>query len=422
MFKALDFARFAVGTAAKAVAKVPIAEKRFRLNERLEGPWPKGPFLWLHGASLGECKMLLNLAKFMQEDIPDCPRILITTQKVEVVEFLRNACKTPTKSVDTLVASRLRCDDEGPATRCDESTIEAAMAPADTQSAMNLFVKSVKPLALILAENELWPGYLSTMRRLCIKPSVAIVSGRYRRSIPGLDFSAIGFASMQTGGDLSRFLNTTPLADAIIGGDWKILPWARSGHDVKPNENATIDTVFVSMHMSEWASLCQMLESSIKRQESVVLIPRRLEEVDAFRKAMQERELLVVDWPLVQKGTVSLVSEFGLTKDVFSKARTAIVGGSFSRGLGVHDFWEPLQMGVATCVGPFSAGQTENVSALVRDGVITQIQSTANFARRPIPDPKLVSAFLVHERARIQDSYDQFIQFVQSLIPKGSSV
>jgi 3-deoxy-D-manno-octulosonic-acid transferase len=29
--------------------------------------------------------MLLNLAKFLQEDIANLPRILITTQKVEVV-------------------------------------------------------------------------------------------------------------------------------------------------------------------------------------------------------------------------------------------------------------------------------------------------------------------------------------------------
>lgn len=392
MFNALDIARSAIGIVAKAAAKIPVIDARFRIGDRLHGPWPAGPAIWMHGASLGECRMLLNLAKFMQEDIPNCPKILITTQKAEVLQFLSES----------------------------GADIGYAIAPADTHSAMNLFVKSVRPLALILAENELWPGYLSTMRNLSIKPSVAIVSGRYHRSFPGIDFSSIGFASMQTGGDLTRFLNASSFADTIIGGDWKLLPWVKSGRDVKPVENPTVDTVFVSMHMSEWASLSQMIESSIRRQESVVLIPRRLEEVAAFRKALQEHDILVIDWPLVQKGTVSLISRFGLTRDVFSTARTAVIGGSFSRELGIHDFWEPLQMGVATCVGPFSSGQAENVSALVREGVITQIHSTANFAKRNIPDSKLVSAFLIHERARIQDSYNNFIQFVQSLIPKGS--
>ncbi|MBR2307891.1 MAG: 3-deoxy-D-manno-octulosonic acid transferase, partial [Fibrobacter sp.] len=241
---------------------------------------------------------------------------------------------------------------------------------------------------------------------------------------PGIDFSPVGFASMQTGGDLSRFLNVASKANienTMIGGDWKILPWVRAGKDIARSENPTIDTVFVSMHMAEWASLSRMIVSSIKRQESVVLIPRRLTEVEAFRKALIEQELLVVDWPLVQKGTVSIVTHFGLTKDVFSKARTAIVGGSFSRGIGVHDFWEPLQMGVATCIGPFATGQKENVAALVREGVLTQLMSTAGYARRNLPDPKLVSTFLTHEKAKIQDSYRQFVEYIRSIIPQGAA-
>ncbi|MBR1745876.1 MAG: 3-deoxy-D-manno-octulosonic acid transferase, partial [Fibrobacter sp.] len=388
MFNAIDFARFAIGTAAKAAAKVPAVNTRFHIGDRLNGPWPEGPFLWMHGASLGECKMLLNLAKFLQEDIANLPRILITTQKVEVVEFLQES----------------------------GGQIEAAIAPADTQTAMKAFVKKVKPVALVLAENELWPGYISTMRTLGIKPSVAIVSGRYRSSFPGIDFSPVGFASMQTGGDLSRFMNVASkanIANTMIGGDWKILPWVRAGKDIERNEFQSIDSVLVSMHMAEWASLSRMILSSIKRQESVVLIPRRLTEVEAFRNALIEQELLVVDWPLVQKGTVSIVTQFGLTKDVFSKAHTAIVGGSFSRVIGVHDFWEPLQMGVATCIGPFATGQKENVAALVREGVLTQLMSTAGYARRNLPDPKLVSTFLTHEKAKIQDSYRQFVEYIR---------
>lgn len=395
MFNAIDFARFAIGTAAKAVAKVPAVNTRFHIGDRLNGPWPEGPFLWMHGASLGECRMLLNLAKFLQEDIADLPRILITTQKVEVLKFLQES----------------------------GSHVESAIAPADTQATMKAFAKQVKPVALVLAENELWPGYISTMRTLGIKPSVAIVSGRYRSSLPGIDFSPVGFASMQTGGDLSRFMNVASKANIqnmVIGGDWKILPWVRAGKDVVANENPTIDTVFVSMHMAEWASLCRMVVSSIKRQESVVVIPRRLTEVEAFRKALREQELVVVDWPLVQKGAVSIVTHFGLTKDVFSKARTAIVGGSFSRGIGVHDFWEPLQMGVATCIGPFATGQKENVAALVREGVLTQLMSTAGYSKRNIPDPKLVSTFLTHEKAKIQDSYRQFVEYIRSIIPQGA--
>ena len=395
MFNAIDFARFAIGTAAKAVAKVPAVNTRFHIGDRLNGPWPEGPFLWMHGASLGECRMLLNLAKFLQEDIANLPRILITTQKVEVVEFIKKILS-----------------------QAPESRIDVSIAPADTQTTMSLFAKKVKPIALILGENELWPGYLSTMRRLNIKPSVAIVSGRYRASVPGIDFSPVAFASMQTGDDLSRFLNAASkfrIPKTAIGGDWKLLPWVRKNEPLKPVENPTVDVAFLSMHFSEWTSLERMVESSIKRQESVVLVPRRPEEAETFRKALIEEEYTVVDWPLVQKGASSIVSQFGITGDVLSISKTAVVGGSFARGLGVHNFWEPLQAGVATSIGPFTAGQKENAAALVREGVIAQLHTTADYPRRMLPDSKLVGTFLAHERNKIQDSYRQLLEFLRGL-------
>lgn len=391
MFKVLDIARVALGSVAQVASKVPVIESSFHVSDRLNGPWPEGPFLWLHGASLGECKMLLNLAGFLQEDLPNCPKILITTQKVEVLTFLKES----------------------------GNNVEAAIAPADTPFAMKAFVKAVKPVGLILAENELWPGYLSTMKRLTMRPSVALVSGRYHTSLPGIDMSSIGFACMQSGADLARFLNVAAkdnISKMMIGGDWKLLPWVRSGTDIEAPENPSVDTVFVSMHMSEWASLSRMIVSSIKRQESVVLIPRRLAEVDEFRKILRDQEVTVVDWPLVQKGAVSIVGQFGRTKEVFATSRSCVIGGSFSRGLGVHDFWEPLQMGVATCVGPFSTGQKETVTALLREGVIAQLKSTAGYSRRPQPDVRLVSTFLAHERTKIMDSYTQLLDFLKGLI------
>ena len=402
MFNALDIARTAIGTAAKAVAKVPIADKHFRLNERLEGPWPTGPFLWLHGASLGECKMLLNLARALQADIPDCPKILVTTQKAEVLDFLRGASKA--------------------------GEIEVSIAPADTPVAMKKFAKSVKPIALVLGENELWPGYLSTMKRLCLKPSVAIVSGRFHAAIPGIDFSPVGFAGMQTGADLSRFMNVASRANIgnpIIGGDWKLLPWAR-GNKPAVSGNATndaqaleksVDTFFVSMHFSEWAALYRMADTAIAGGEAVVLAPRRLEEVPAFRKALSEKKIPTVEWPQVQKGAVSIVDKFGLTKDIFAISKAAVIGGSFNRTLGVHDFWEPLQAGVATYVGPYSAGQAENVAALVREGVISQLRTPEEFSRKVVPDPKNVEKFLSREKEKIEDSYRQFVDFVLGLLP-----
>lgn len=391
MFKVLDIAREALGSVAKVAAKVPVIENKYHVKDRLRGPWPKGPFLWMHGASLGECKMLLNVAKFLQEDLPNCPRLLVTTQKVEVLTYIKES----------------------------GANVAACIAPADTPMTMKHFISAVKPLGLILAENELWPGYLSSMLRISMRPSVAVISGRFHRAIPGMDYSAIGFASMQTGSDLSRFFSVSARSNnsrMMIGGDWKLLPWVRSGESVAAPENPAVDTSFISMHIQEWPSLCRMIVSSMKREESVVLVPRRLSEVDAFRKQLCEQNIAVVDWPKLQVGAVSIVSQFGVTKDVFAVSKSAVVGGSFARGLGVHDFWEPLQRGVSTCVGPYAEGQKETVATLVREGVIAQLQSADDFSQRNKPDIRLAQTFLAHESAKISDSYQQLIEYLKNLL------
>ena len=391
MFNAFSIVREVAGIVAGATAKVPAIENRFHISERLDGDWPEGPFLWLHGASLGECRMLLSLAGFLQQDLPDCPKILITTQKPEVVHFLKNSGKE----------------------------IEAALAPADTPTSLAKFISKVKPVGLVLGENELWPGYLSAMRRLSLKPSVAIVSGRFHRALPFLDYSSVGFAAMQTGADSNRIQSAfdgTCSAKAFIGGDWKLLSWAKSGKEVTAPETPTVDTAFLSMHFAEWASLSRMILSSIKHQESVVLVPRRLEEVETFRKALLEQELIVTEWPLVQKGAVALVTKFGLVPEILKMSRSAVVGGSFSLTLGVHDFWEPLQNGVATCVGPYSRGQRETVCTLVREGVLTQLQTTAGFADRNKADIRMVKSFLERERLKITESYQKLVDFLKDLL------
>lgn len=377
--------RKVAGAAARVASKVPPLESRFKIQSRLDGPWPEGPFLWMHGASLGECKMLLALSQALSEDVPHLPRILITTQKAEVVPVLEAAGAL------------------------------AALAPLDTQAAVSKFICRVKPTTLILAENELWPGYLSAMRSLSLRPSVALVSGRFYRCFDSSDFCAIGFASMQTGADLTRFAAAAEgklPAKTIIGGDWKLLNWARSGKPVALPENPKVDTAFVSFHTEEIPALLKMLETAMKRGEAVVLAPRRVEDVPQFREALRDRDIVIVDWPLVEKGAVSIVAGYGITQAVYGTSRAAVVGGSFARGLGVHDFWEPLRMGVSTSVGPYARGNKASVDALVREGAVIRMDSPAEYPPRPLPPLNLVQNFLDHERGKVIASYTALLIYL----------
>lgn len=387
----LDVGRFALGAVAKTVATVAPLDHKYHLNERLEGPWPKGPYIWLHGASLGECKVLLDLAKMLRRDLKNSPKILITTQKVEVVPFLEDRCV---------------------------GVADVALAPADTPFSMSKFIRSVQPMALILSENELWPGYLSAMARTSLKPAVALVSGRFRKSFPGVDFSAVGYACMQTTADCERIQMSVNRErfNPVVGGDWKLLTSAVNEQVPSGNQPKDVDVAFLSVHFAEWEDLWEIIRVCKLRNKSVVLIPRRLEEVEIFRHELKQNNVKIVDWPQVRQGGVTLIDRFGVTSQILERSKMAVVGGSFCPKPGIHNFWEPVQAGVPTCVGPYSFGHEDMVDELVREGVLYQLTSASDFENLDLVDENHAQACLSVQKSKVSDSYRQLLLFLEDLL------
>ena len=87
----------------------------------------------------------------------------------------------------------------------------------------------------------------------------------------------------------------------------------------------------------------------------------------------------------------------------------------------MHDFWESLKLGVATCIGPFSRGQQASVEALLREGAIAQIKTAAEYSSRSVPDVKRVYCFLAHEREKVVSSYNAFVNFIQTTLETDNS-
>ncbi len=395
---ALNAAGMALDGAARIASKVTPLQRRYHIAERLGGSWPKGPCLWLHGASLGECKMLLNLARSLQRDLSAsfqgaAPRFLITTQKVEVLPYLEDRAR---------------------------GTADVAMAPADTPVALAAFVKQVQPQALVLGENELWPGYLSVMSRTSLRPSVALVSGRYRRCAPGADFSAIGFASMQTEADCRRISEAAGRSrlNPVVGGDWKLLGLLGDESSVSSSavSDKDVDLALLSVHFPEWESLFEVIRVCKLRNQSVVLVPRCLEEVELFRHELQVCNVKTVDWPQVRQGGVSLVDRFGLTGQVLERSKLAFVGGSFCPKPGIHDFWEPLMAGVPACVGPYSNGHEDLVNELVQGGVLSRLAAPSDFENLDLVSKEQVQGFLSIEKEKVSSSYQQLLLYLEDLL------
>ena len=159
-----------------------------------------------------------------------------------------------------------------------------------------------------------------------------------------------------------------------------------------------------------------MAKDSVDRGDAVVLMPRKLSELNLFRRLLKESELPVVDYPSVEKGSVSLVTRFGLSREILLKSRSAVVGGSFDRRLGIHDFWEPLRMGVSTCVGPYAKGHDDVVAKLVNAHVVAQILTPADFLRRRHPSPDVVRTYLMCERMKVLNSYKLLLNFIKGIL------
>lgn len=394
----LEIARTLVGAVALAASKVPPLDGKFKIGRRLCGPFPEGPCIWMHGASLGECKMLLGLAERLRSDFPDLPRILITTQKAEVEEFLKP------------LAAR--------------SGVSVSIAPLDTRRGMRIFMDAAKPQMLVLAENELWPGFLSSMGKRFGKPSVALVSGRFYRCLSTDDFDSIGFVSMQTDADLGRLVAADDYllsAKAIVGGDWKLLPWAASGGKIPDGGEKSANTAFLSFHREEMKALLEMLGQAMRSGEAVVVVPRFESDVPFFRGALADGNIPTVDWPAVKRGAVSLVTAYGKVSEVLKASRSSVVGGSFARTLGVHDFWESLRMGVPTCIGPYCRGQREAVRLLMSGRAIAQIRKPSGYSDREFPTAENVARFLSREREKILASYRAFGRFVEAVLDRNGN-
>ena len=360
----------------------------YGIRERFCGPWKFAEnTLWLHGASLGECKVLVDLAKRLHSEFCDA-QILITTQKAEIVETLKASLK----------------DDEDCA-----AWVQVALAPAPFAKTTRKFLSQVKPLALVLCENELWPAYLKECKNAGVK--IALVSGRFKNAAPWAMLNAIDFATFQTEGDRERFLQRcnpqNKMQVATISGNWKLLkplplPVQGQGDDGASRNGNFFDIAFVSLHFSEWPHVAKLVQNACKEKKRVLIAPRRLEEIPRFEKAA----------PI----TVSIVRQFGMLQSILPQCKFAVMGGSFVKQPGIHNFLEPLSFGIPTFVGPFANGETEFVKKLLEKKILTRIPNGAKKLPSPLANPEQITTFLKEETNKVERSYAALVEKLQQWI------
>lgn len=170
-------------------------EIRGRLRERMglsRAKRPAGTLLWLHAASVGECRSALPLIDALLDQKPEL-NVLVTTATVtgaQIVEAHRLSSSTSS------------------ATR-----ILHQFTPYDIPRWNRRFLARWRPDAALLVESELWPGMIAACFRRGIP--IAVINARLSdrswrqwrrfRSLGGTMFARLDFVAARSAEDARRF-------------------------------------------------------------------------------------------------------------------------------------------------------------------------------------------------------------------------
>ncbi|MAH04881.1 MAG: 3-deoxy-D-manno-octulosonic acid transferase [Alphaproteobacteria bacterium] len=319
-----------------------------RINERMGKASlrrPDGALLWMHGASVGEVTSLITLTKKIKKAYPSLD-VLITSG---------------TKTSANLLAQR------------QMDGVFHQYIPLDHPAWVKNFLDHWAPDAAILAESELWPNLLMSVKARDIP--TALVNARLSpksfknwsklKGFAGQMLSTFSVILTQTDEDKTHY---TQLGhnNVITAGNIKYsappLPYDAA-------ELARLQTkfkdrpiwVYASTHADEEALACRVHAHIKKTLPSVLtlIVPRHPERRDAiaakcdvemgapvlFRSAMatppENTEIYIAD----------TLGELGL---FYRLADIAVIGRTFSNdGGGGHNPLEAAQLGCVTLYGPF---------------------------------------------------------------------
>jgi 3-deoxy-D-manno-octulosonic-acid transferase len=392
-------------------------ERAARIGERLgviTAPRPAGPLLWMHGASVGESRLLIDLFVALHARRPDLSAV-VTTQTLTSADMI--AAWAPPGVVHQ-------------------------MAPVDAPGAVRRFLAHWRPDAAVFAEGEIWPNMLAGLRTRSIP--AALVNARMttktlrnwngNRASAREIFSTFGFigaADAATATGLGEALGRTigivgnlkraaavepPPADKVAAwrdgtGSRKIL-LAASTH---PGEDELALEAFADIRVQTPDAL-------------LIVVPRHPERGPAIAHLARARgftvQLRSADASDPKPKTDVLVADtIGELLFWYAASDAIYLGGANAEGVGGHNPIEPAQLGKQVFTGPHGYNFRETFEALGQAGAIT-IGATAqdlaaywrNALHAPGAPPSL-DAFFAEARA----PFDASLRAVLAMLPHPAS-
>lgn len=359
-------------------------EDILRLNERFATRLPPrrpGPLVWLHGASVGESRVLLELGRRLIAARPGL-MLVFTSQ--------------------TLTSARLMGKE------VPENAIHA-MAPLDTPMAARRFIQHWKPDLCIFAEGEIWPNLIleagkAGARRALVNARMtdgsadgwARFTGLFRTLIGSFD--VILAADTDTGARLERLLGRA----VRVPGNLKS---AQSPPDANPVELTRLSTQFIKGRRCFVAASTHAGEEELfldatdrMTDAALIIVPRHPDRGDAIADLLKARRL---PFARRSKGDVPSPRDRVLLADTMGEmglwlrlADVVYLGGGHAPDVGGHNPLEAVRLRKPVLTGPSVFNFANMMTDLSQRGLVRLVTDSGDLAAG-LADPPQVSEALI---------------------------
>lgn len=327
-------------------------KKKYRksLKLRLRPQAPGGiekEVIWLHAVSMGETKALSTLIPHIRKSYPDA-FIFVTT----VTETGQEQAKRSIPEADAI-----------------------HYLPLDFSWIIRSFVQMLKPRLLILVEGDYWLNLMREVKNCGGR--IVVVNGKLSeksmkrylafRPLVRTLFHSVDHFCIQGESYLERFLKLgiDPEKLTITGNlKFDIPSVDKAPQDfIKLRKDACIITLGSTHEGEETLLLTALLPLLTENSKlHVLVVPRHPERFKKVKASIHHPQITVVD-------------KMGVLPDCYRLSKIAIVGGSFVKGIGGHDVFEPVKIGVPTLFGPFMHKQVDLERLLIQGKAALKVSS-----------------------------------------------
>jgi 3-deoxy-D-manno-octulosonic-acid transferase len=389
--------------------------KKWNIYERLNIPQTNNNLsingnnvVLLHGASLGECKLLVKFLEILRKKNPSNKYVLtsVTSTGVEFLKSLKNS-----------------------------DIIAVGFFPFDTLSLMNSLIKKYSVNRVWIMETEIWPCFMFS----CIKNNVLVGLVNARLEEKSLKYYLrfnfffkhfflwpdIILAQSNEYAERFKKLGIAQNKIKVCGNLKSFIKFKNVSQEEKNKlrgllniEINSICIAFGCIHLEEAKAIKEaiILFKSFNIPAKFILVPRYLKDAKPLADSFDNNALILTELYTTQKWDICIIQRMGILENTYMLSDCAVICGTFDN-TGGHNMWDAVQFGIPVFFGPNYETQKQSAQILIDAKIGFCAQSGKELAN-------MIYKTLIENKKEIEQSYSSFklklnnnINVFESMLP-----